>query len=997
MKNKHNLLYIYTLFILCSACSGAEEREGADAVQRPVSAPASAPSAEAPAPPECEEGARRCQGERQAAVCRGGAWQAEPCGEEARCLGLSGAEAVCRPAGPGWLASREGFVNRWRMAGPLDRKTVRKLEGTAALVAHADSDGGWSVESFNTGVLELEGRRKWGDKREPTWLLQAQVWSPRAQRVRLRPSVTGSMEVWINDAQVFSATAERWLLVDDNRAEASLRAGWNAVLVRLEQEPPRALRMALRVRDLDNQPIEGLIWAVPGDASSAPSGCETLALAPTLRPAPEGRWQVEVSVEAPGLVSLPQPDQAPRALDVVLSPQERGGEGQRVYSAPLEAGALARGAQRHAFTVAPERDGAWWLQVRRGDAVCASFPLRQRTGLQSRLVAVEEALTRLEAQRGVAVPLASLESLLHHAAVVRELLASGDRDDAYIGRELEDLEQRAGDALAGRDPYTTRAGLQRRAYRSPFDGKLQGYLVWVPPSYVKRSEENFPLIVTFHGLNGSPEEMLRITMGIEQPPGMSRQDFARMPVRLRDERALVVAPWGYGNVGQRVPGEVDVLRVIEEVEAAYRVDPRRVSLTGASLGGTVAFVVPLHYPDRFAAAAPLCGYPNLRSYNDVQRADKRPWERWLVEQRSIANYAEAGLYLPLYITHGTRDAPSRSEEVVKRYRALGLTVDFDTPDLGHNVWDHAYAPSRRLLRKLASRRVPAHPRRAHLRTGHLRYNRAQWLQLDRAAAVEGELAELEGARGKDGRVEITTRGVEAFTVLGPRLSAEVREVELIVDGARLPGASTGGPIHLTRRAGRWALTDAPDVPEGHKRAGLSGPLDDVWFSPLVVVYGTQDPRQTEANRLAAEHAARYNLRTELIAPIYADHEITEDALRGRNVILIGNPRSNTWARQAAAALPVKFEDHALDFFGQRYEGDEIGVSFIHPSPFDPARYLVWHAGVTEEGTLSSRHLPELSPDYLVYDSRVRAAYWGPVLDNRQVLSGGFFSEAWTMK
>ena len=93
-------------------------------------------------------------------------------------------------------------------------------------------------------------------------------------------------------------------------------------------------------------------------------------------------------------------------------------------------------------------------------------------------------------------------------------------------------------------------------------------------------------------------------------------------------------------------------------------------------------------------------------------------------------------------------------------------------------------------------------------------------------------------------------------------------------------------------------------------------------------------------------------------------------------------------------LPVSFDDRGLTLGERRFDGEEVGISMIHPSPFDPDQYVVLHAGVTGEGTLSSRYLPELVPDYMVYDSRVRAGHWGPILDNREVLAGGFFGPMW---
>ena len=47
------------------------------------------------------------------------------------------------------------------------------------------------------------------------------------------------------------------------------------------------------------------------------------------------------------------------------------------------------------------------------------------------------------------------------------------------------------------------------------------------------------------------------------------------------------------------------------------------------------------------------------------------------------------------------------------------------------------------------------------------------------------------------------------------------------------------------------------------------------------------------------------------------------------------------------------------------------------------------------GTLASRNLPEMSPDYLVYSAADMTVQVGKtLLDQRTVLAGGFFDENW---
>ena len=249
---------------------------------------------------------------------------------------------------------------------------------------------------------------------------------------------------------------------------------------------------------------------------------------------------------------------------------------------------------------------------------------------------------------------------------------------------------------------------------------------------------------------------------------------------------------------------------------------------------------------------------------------------------------------------------------------------------------------------------------------------------------------IEGRRrGRSYRIK--TRNVRAFTLAAPE-----KVTALQVDGTNIQVApQDSGTLRLRRVERRWQRA-VKGSPTGGKVHGLSGPLDDIWYGGFFIAVGTQDPLQTEANRLAAEELRRYNVRSSVSVPIFDDVDVTDAMLKSRSVMLIGNPRSNVITRRAISSLPVAFDKAGLTFGGKRWEGKDVGVSMIFPSPFAPSRYLVLHAGVTRSGTLSARNLPELVPDYLVYDLGMRAQYGAKLLDRRTVLTGGFFDRNWSL-
>jgi len=79
---------------------------------------------------------------------------------------------------------------------------------------------------------------------------------------------------------------------------------------------------------------------------------------------------------------------------------------------------------------------------------------------------------------------------------------------------------------------------------------------------------------------------------------------------LRPLDALMVAPESRGGQWQDERNEAFVLALLEWLCGAWPVDQRKIIITGYSMGaiGTWHFIA--HYPQRFAAAIPIAGFPS---------------------------------------------------------------------------------------------------------------------------------------------------------------------------------------------------------------------------------------------------------------------------------------------------------------------------------------------------------------------------------------------------
>ncbi|MEO6417782.1 MAG: prolyl oligopeptidase family serine peptidase, partial [Polyangiaceae bacterium] len=301
-------------------------------------------------------------------------------------------------------------------------------------------------------------------------------------------------------------------------------------------------------------------------------------------------------------------------------------------------------------------DQSWTYELTVAERIVKA-PFYPRRVVREAVARADRALPQLQASPAPAwLAHGSLESVTRLRDRLVNLTTHGDGDIESEILEAAELNQAAASLEKKTDPYLGKTGPLRRAYRSPADGELAEYGLYVPPEYKRGAGVKYPLIVALHGLNGKPMAMLRWFFGADDPKKDQDWEDRHLGV-LPPLEAFVVTPNGHGNTMYRQLGQDDVMRALDDVMARYPIDATRVTVTGPSMGGIGAAAVAFRFPDRFAAAAPLCGYHSLFVRGDVKGKALRPWERFLGEERSNVAWASNGRDLPLMVVHGTQDLP----------------------------------------------------------------------------------------------------------------------------------------------------------------------------------------------------------------------------------------------------------------------------------------------------------------------------------------------------
>lgn len=187
-----------------------------------------------------------------------------------------------------------------------------------------------------------------------------------------------------------------------------------------------------------------------------------------------------------------------------------------------------------------------------------------------------------------------------------------------------------------------------------------GFLLYLPEEYETRPDQSWPLIFFLHG---SGDRGANVFLLAKASPLMMIREKGPLPF-------IIVAPLLKISGNYASFPEVYMDGVLDQILADYRVDPKRIYVTGISIGGEATYRFALHRPDAFAAIAPLAGY--LDSLSGLERIKD----------------------LPVWVIHGADDTVvpvGRAQKVVDALIQAGGDVRFTILEgHDHDVWTDTY-------------------------------------------------------------------------------------------------------------------------------------------------------------------------------------------------------------------------------------------------------------------------------------------------------------------
>ncbi|MCX6841310.1 MAG: prolyl oligopeptidase family serine peptidase [candidate division WOR-3 bacterium] len=456
-------------------------------------------------------------------------------------------------------------------------------------------------------------------------------------------------------------------------------------------------------------------------------------------------------------------------------------------------------------------------------------------------------------------------------------------------------------------------------------------------------------------------------------------------------------------------GRLDAIEVLDRVVSSLPIDRDRVLLSGHSMGGHGTWHVGLTHSDRFAAAAPEAGWPDIQLYVPMflQRAaifadpSQLAVRDMAMRPDNVPAMLVNALNLPLFILHGGDDdnVPTiHGRTFAEWLRELGHRFTYkEVPNRPH-WWSYedglACVDDTNLMNFLKSQRRDPGPRHIRFRTADLgQSNRSYWAVIERARVV-GRDADIE-AWATDSLVTVKTTNVSQFSLELAGQPFFPGRVAVVVDG-KLAGPSDDVPAHLTFHHTDKGWTPGPArAAATTKTPNLYGPVKQAMMKPFLLVYGTTDAGLTDFLRHSAtQEGMRWWLVGNGRTQVVPDSEVTASDIARYNLVLYGGPKENSITSRIADRLPIRVKAGRMSL-GSSDLGDSLAAMFVYPNPLNRDRLVLVRMGTDPNNTRLSMFWGVASsgtgiPDFLIFDRSVRRYGW------TGVRAAGFFGPDWNL-
>lgn len=602
---------------------------------------------------------------------------------------------------------------------------------------------------------------------------------------------------------------------------------------------------------------------------------------------------------------------------------------------------------------------------------------------------------------------------VHDALTYQEFFDPSELDEAT--RQLAEGLLRAEQIAAGSPNWTTATGLVVRGYVSKIDGSVQPYGLVIPESYNSTGPQRYRTDLWFHGRGEVLSELNFIRDRMNNIGSINPDD------------TIVLHPYGRYCNAAKFAGEIDALEALDSVKRRYRVDEDRISVRGFSMGGASAWHFAVHYPDRWFAANPGAGFSETPDFLKVfQKENLQPtwWERKLWQWYDCPGWAANLRQCPVVAYSGELDSQKQAADIMEpAMRKEGIELRHVIgPGTRHSIHPEAKEEVERRMRSLESSRHWVFAREtlnAEFATCTLRYNRVGPLTID-GLEEHWQAAQIMLKLDDDHRLIFDAKGVTGFTIdlLPGEHTRDMQNVEvfnapggskakLVVElskdnylGLTKPLSDRSYKVSAHKVGDEWKLGPSPNDGSLRKKHGLQGPIDDAFLDSFIFVRPTGKAWNEMAGKWSESELTRaiehWRRQFRGNARVKNDVDVTQQDMESSNIVLWGDPGSNSVLAKIAEKLPIQWTKESITAGKDRkFPADKHALVAIYPNPLFPYRYVVLNSSFTYRDFAylnNARQVPML-PDWAVVDLTTPPGSVWP----GKIADADFFDERWQLK
>lgn len=542
--------------------------------------------------------------------------------------------------------------------------------------------------------------------------------------------------------------------------------------------------------------------------------------------------------------------------------------------------------------------------------------------------------------------------------------------------------ERANQLAEGTAPWKHETGLTVRGYISDLDGSIQPYGLIVPDSFNPMAQTKHRLDIWHHGRNNKLSEVRFLTDRLNKPGEFTPAD------------TFVLHTYGRYCNAMKFAGEVDTFEALAHAKEHYPIDDDRVLVRGFSMGGAATWHQAVHYTDQWVAATPGAGFAETPVYQNALAKEPKPpvWEQTLWKLYDATAYAGNLRQCPTIAYSGEEDKQKQASDIMEEYmNKEGLDLPHVIgPGMGHKYHPDSKVEIEAWLSKVVANGRNNSPNTMRFTTYTLRYNKMFWVTLD-TLEKHWQRAQFNADVTDQNGLQIVTENINAFSIDQDTCPVNIEQTSTItIDGQTISYAN-----HYEKYQGAWKTRGDNTLAPLTKQHGLQGPIDDAFMESFLIVSPTGQPclNETITDWIASHHDdAIYQWQMQFRGTPRAktDIEVDDEDIQKHNLILWGDPSSNSVLAKISDQLPIKWAADQITVGNRIFSAEQHIPTFIFPNPLSPNHYVVINSGFTfaPQGASSNANQTPKLPDWAILDVTKSDE------DPAHVVTADFFDELW---